>query len=126
MTNTLSTTARQDLVVQRLNDANTALAQAVTIPQFKLVSDVAAAQEVFATRIGYAHELKIEALAGLGELIKQAPKRTASHFRVEEVKGLSGTRYQTPRPRSPSRASTRKRRTSRGSSPHCLTQSGMR
>ena len=68
-------------MVQRLNDANTALAQAVTIPQFKLVLDVAAAQEVFATRqrlgdeiIGHAHALKIEALAGLGELIKQAPK----------------------------------------------------
>ena len=48
------------------------LAEAVTIPQFKLVSDMAAAQEVFATRqrlgeeiTGYAHALKTEALAGV-------------------------------------------------------------
>ena len=46
-----------------------------------MVADIAAAQEVFATRqrlgedvIGYAHALKVEALAALGELLKRTPK----------------------------------------------------
>jgi N6-adenosine-specific RNA methylase IME4 len=54
---------------------------AVTIPQHKLISDVAAAQEVLATRqrlgddvIGHAHAIKTEALAGLGDLLKRMPK----------------------------------------------------
>ncbi len=58
-----------------------ALAVAVTIPQHKLISDVAAAQEVLATRqrlgddvIGHAHAIKTEALAGLGDLLKRMPK----------------------------------------------------
>ena len=51
-------------------------------------------QEVFATRqglseetIGYCHELKIEALAGLGELLKKTPKRTTQHSRGGGSKG---------------------------------------
>jgi len=77
----LSKTVLRDLVVKRLDEAGRALEVAVTIPQHKLVADVAAAQEIFAARqslsddvIGYAHALKIEALAGLGELLKKAPK----------------------------------------------------
>ncbi len=56
----------QDHVVQRLQQAEEALAYAVGIDQVRLVMDVAAAQEVFATRqrmgeavIGQAHTLKV-------------------------------------------------------------------
>ena len=45
----------------------------------------AAAQDVFAARqglshevTGYAHALRTEALAGLGELLKKAPKRAGA------------------------------------------------
>ena len=79
--NRLSKTVLRDKVVQAIHQAGRGLAVAVTISQVKLVLDVAAAQEVFATRqrlgeevIGQAHALKIEALAGLGALIKKAPK----------------------------------------------------
>ena len=54
---------------------------ATTIHQAKLISDVAAAQEVFAHRqrlgdeiVGYAHQIKIYALAKLGELLAEMPK----------------------------------------------------
>jgi hypothetical protein len=70
-------------VVQRLGEAEQALAHAVKIDQAKLVMDAAAAQEVFAKRqklgeevIGYAHTIKIRALARLGELLKQIEKAT--------------------------------------------------
>ena len=60
------------------------------IPQHKLISDVAAAQELFATKqglseetIGYAHALKIEALAGLGGLIKKAPKAKGTRGQIK-------------------------------------------
>ena len=77
----LSTTVLKDRVVKALNDSRQRLSVAVTIPQHKVIADLASAQKVFATRqrlgedvIGYAHALKIDALAGLGELLKQTPK----------------------------------------------------
>jgi len=77
----LSTTVLKDRVVKALNDSSQRLAVAVTIPQYKFVADLASAQQVLAARqqlgedvIGYAHEIKIDALAGLGELLKQTPK----------------------------------------------------
>jgi len=70
----------KDRVIQRLTEAETALAHAVEIDQVRLVLDAAAAQEVFAKRqklgedvIGYAHTIKTRALARLGELLKKLP-----------------------------------------------------
>ena len=84
----LSKTVLKDRVVKILDESGRGLAVAVTIPQHKLIADVAAAQEIFATRqrlgedvIGYAHALKIEALAGLGELIAKAPKAPSARGR---------------------------------------------
>ena len=78
---TLPAHIAHDRVVQRLQQAEEALAYAVGIDQVRLVMDVAAAQEVFATRqrmgeavIGQAHALKVRALVRLGELLKDLPK----------------------------------------------------
>jgi N6-adenosine-specific RNA methylase IME4 len=71
----------KDRVIQILLDANKLLQQATTVHQAKLIADVAAAQQVYAKRqqLGqevedYAHGLKIEALARLGELLRELPK----------------------------------------------------
>jgi len=71
----------KDRVIQRLTEAEKALAFAAGIDQVKLVLDVAAAQEVFAKRqqlgeevIATAHVLKTRALAKLGELLTVLPK----------------------------------------------------
>ncbi len=81
----LSTTVLRDRVVKALDESSRSLSVAVTIPQHKLVADIATAQEVFATRqrlgedvISHAYTLKIEALARLGELMEQAPKATGA------------------------------------------------
>src|SRR6187397_1280430 len=70
-----------DRVIGKLREAHKALEFATTVHQAKLVSDVAAAQEVFAHRqrlgdevTGYAHEIKTYALAKLGELLREMPK----------------------------------------------------
>jgi hypothetical protein len=85
---TLSTTVLKDRIVKILSESSRSLSIAVTIPQYKLIADIAAAQEVFAARqrigddvIGYAHALKVEALAGLGELLKKQPKAKGSRGR---------------------------------------------
>ena len=69
----LPTRVLADRIVTRLRQAERALGQAVTVNQVKLVADVAAAQEVLATRqrlgheiIGHAHAIQIHALAKLG------------------------------------------------------------
>jgi len=79
--NNLPAHVAHDRVVQRLQQAEEALAYAVGIDQVRLVMDVAAAQEVFATRqrmgeavIGQAHALKTRALVKLGELLESLPK----------------------------------------------------
>ena len=71
----------KDRVVQRLIEAEKALGRAVGIDQVKLVMDVSAAQEVFARRqklgedvIGYAHAIKMRALARLGDGLQQIDK----------------------------------------------------
>ena len=73
--------------------------------QAKLVADVAAAQEVFAQRqkLGdhisdLAHEIKIYALAKLGELLAEMPKAGPEHSRGGGSKGST----RVPLPGSPS------------------------
>jgi N6-adenosine-specific RNA methylase IME4 len=77
----LSAHVLKDRVIQRLSQAEKALAYAVTVDQVKLVMDVSAAQEVFAKRqqlgeevIGQAYAIKTRALAKLGELLKDLDK----------------------------------------------------
>jgi len=77
----LSTRVTTDKVIAQLRKAERALCEATTIHETKVVADVAAAQEVFASRqqlgetvIGYAHSIKTHALAKLGELLRQMPK----------------------------------------------------
>jgi len=74
-----------DKVVAKLRDAAEALQYATTIQQAKVIADVAEAQRVFAQRqqlgdvvTGYAHEIKIHALAKLGELLAVMPKATGA------------------------------------------------
>src|SRR5262245_48991457 len=82
---TLPAKALADRVVARLREAERALIHATTIHQAKLVADVAAAQEVFSHRqrlgedvIGYAHAIKIHALAKLGALLAEMPKASGA------------------------------------------------
>jgi hypothetical protein len=73
----------QDVVIQKLDRAKQALAEASTIQQTKQIVDVASAAEIYAKRqrlgeqtINYAFEIRIEALARLGELLRDTPKAT--------------------------------------------------
>lgn len=70
-----------DPVIMRLIQAGTALTEAKTIQQTKLILDVAAAAEIYAKRQklgddaeGIAHSIKIDALRQLGEMLKNTPK----------------------------------------------------
>jgi len=95
----LATKVVKDKVIATLMRAEHGLKQAVTIHQAKVVADVAAAQQVFATRqrlgedvIGYAHQIKIHALARLGDLLKEMPKATGVVGRSKRgmTRGSSG------------------------------------
>jgi N6-adenosine-specific RNA methylase IME4 len=76
---------RTDKVIAKLREAEKALQYVTTIHQAKVLADVAAAQELFAHRqrlgdaiTGYAHEIKIYALAKLGELLRDMPKNAGA------------------------------------------------
>lgn len=75
--------------------------------QAKLIADVAAAQQVYARRqrlgsevIGFAHALKCDALACLGDLLKAMPKAkgTRGQLRGDVPKGarVGGTHVEQP------------------------------
>ena len=74
------------------------------IDQVKLVMDDAAAQEVFATRqqlgeevIGYAHTIKVRALARLSELLRDLEKAVGARaFRAKRKRALMEPRSSTP------------------------------
>jgi len=94
---TLPANVLADRVVMRLREAEKALQAATTIHQAKLVADVASAQEVFAQRqklgdevIGYAHQIKIYALAKLGDLIIEMPKATGTRGQLRGTRDGSG------------------------------------
>lgn len=90
-------TVYHDLVIQKLDRAKQALAEAKTIQQTKRILDLAGAAEIYAKRqqlgdeaIGYAHAIKIEALKRLGEILKETPKHEGgrplkTHSREESV-----------------------------------------
>ena len=76
---------RKDLVIARLDTALVALRNAKTIQDTKKIVDIAGAAETYAKRqklsqesIDYAHDIKIEALAQLGRMLKDTPKATGA------------------------------------------------
>ena len=92
-----------DKVIGRLRDAERALQHAVTIHQAKIVADVAAAQEVFAHRqrlgetvTGYAHQIKIHALAKLGELLAEMPKAKGTRGQLRGKDGSGAAKVEEP------------------------------
>ena len=107
----LSKTVLKDRVARILDEFRRGLAIAVTIPQVKLVADIAAAQEIFSARqqlsedvIGRAHELKIEALARLGVLIERAPKATGTRGQLKGRTSSGGSRRDPPEETTPTLA----------------------
>lgn len=79
-----------DIVVQKLDTARQALAEAKTIQETKKILDIAKAAEIYAKRqqlgeeaIQFATAIKIEALAQLGRMLKELPR--ANGKRVDLV-----------------------------------------
>ena len=86
--------ATRDPIVDRLVVAREALSKAVEIVAVKHFHSMAAAAETYARQqglseesIGFAHQVKIEALARLGEVMQDAPKAASARGR-----GGGGTR----------------------------------
>lgn len=74
------------MIVARVDQARGLLAEARDATDAKKVVDIAHAAEVYARRqrlseeaIAYAHEIRIEAMALLGEFLKAAPKADGGH-----------------------------------------------
>ena len=91
-----------DMVVVQLDNARRALMEAKTIQETKKILDVSAAAEIYAKRqqlgeeaIRYATEIKLEALAQLGRMLKDTPRNTGSKG---QLKGdvVSGTKLEPP------------------------------
>jgi hypothetical protein len=73
------------VVLRKMDAARVALAEAKSAPEYKRVADIARAAEEFARRqkLGEgleieAHEIVIDALAGLGDVLKREPKATGA------------------------------------------------
>ena len=105
--------ALRDRVVQSLERCRAGLEQAVTCREYKILSDIADAQAIFATRqrlgedvIGYAYSVKIDALAGLGKLLEETPLPSGTHYRGG---GGSGTSREPLLDAPPTLAETRVR-----------------
>jgi N6-adenosine-specific RNA methylase IME4 len=76
---------QQDPVIVQLGKARGALIEARNLAQVKTILDVAAAAELYAKRqqlgeeaISYAHEIKIDALRKLGEMLQATPRATGA------------------------------------------------
>ena len=81
-------TMQQDLVIVKLDGARRLLAEAVTIQQTKRVVDLALSAEVFARRqklgqeaVGYATEIKMDALRQLGAMLKATERNNGTLLR---------------------------------------------
>ena len=79
---------QSDIVLQKLNDARNALAEARTIQDTKKVLDAAIAQEIFWKRqkmseelVAQATEFKVEALRQLGVMLKETPRNKGASGR---------------------------------------------
>ena len=78
---------KTDSVVAKLDIARTALAEAKTIQETKIILDTAAAAEIYARRqklgdeaISYATSIKIEALRQLGNMLKETPRQKPGEY----------------------------------------------
>ena len=98
-----SSLTRTDPIIENLVVARKALLEASTLPQAKQLHSLAAAAEVYARQqglsedsIGFAHQVKTEALARLGEILAGAPKNTGAIGAAGPGRKKRGVR-QTPR-----------------------------
>jgi hypothetical protein len=80
---------KTDQVFAKLDTARNALIEAKTIQATKKIMDIAGAAETYAKRqqlgqeaIGYAHAVKIEALAQLGAMLKDMEKQAGGRSRM--------------------------------------------
>lgn len=92
-----------DIVLQRLNTARDALAEAKTIQETKRIVDIAAAAEILAKRqklgeeaIQYATSIKVEALAQLGRMLKETPKNRGTRLIGGSEKYSGGSKVEPP------------------------------
>ena len=84
-----------DIVLQKLDTARTALAEAKTIQETKKIVDIAAAAEILARRqklgeeaVTYATSIKVEALAQLGRMLKETPRAKGGQPYQEKPTGI--------------------------------------
>ena len=103
MTTTTTQLAKVDPIIRRLAVARDALRTATTLPQIKTLHSMAAAAEVYARQqalseesIAFAHQVKIEALARLGQVLEDIPKRAGARGAAGPGKGKRGVK-QSPR-----------------------------
>ncbi|MFZ5589609.1 MAG: DNA N-6-adenine-methyltransferase [Pseudomonadota bacterium] len=85
-----------DIVLQKLDTARKALAEAKTIQETKRILDVAAAAEILAKRqklgeeaVQYATAIKVEALAQLGRMLKETPLHKGGRPSKTDTKSVS-------------------------------------
>ncbi|OYW03314.1 MAG: hypothetical protein B7X11_03385, partial [Acidobacteria bacterium 37-65-4] len=95
-----------DLVIAKLDRARLALHDAKTIQDTKQIADIATAAEIYAKRqklsqesIDYAHDIRIQALAQLGRMLKGTPK--AKGAAAGGKKNWSRGTYTVPRDTAP-------------------------
>jgi hypothetical protein len=91
-----------DPIIARLDRARALLAEASDAGGAKRVADLASAAEVYARRqklsqeaIGYATAIRVEAMAMMGEFLKESPKNTGAAG-VGPIAVTVGNRNQTP------------------------------
>lgn len=92
-----------DIVLQKLDAARKALAEAKTIQETKRILDVAAAAEILAKRqklgeeaVQYATAIKVEALAQLGRMLKEMPKNKGTRLIGGSEKYSGGSKVEPP------------------------------
>lgn len=92
-----------DIVLQKLDTARKALAEAKTIQETKRILDVAAAAEILAKRqklgeeaVQYATAIKVEALAQLGRMLKEMPKNKGTRLIGGSEKYSGGSKVEPP------------------------------
>ena len=96
-----------DLVIMKLDTARMALAEARTIQETKKILDISSAAEIYAKRqklgeeaIGYATEIKLEALRQLGNMLKETERSIGTRGQLKG-KNISGSTIIEPPDHTP-------------------------
>ena len=96
-----------DLVIMKLDTARMALAEARTIQETKKILDISSAAEIYAKRqklgeeaIGYATEIKLEALRQLGNMLKETERSIGTRGQLKG-KNISGSTVIEPPDHTP-------------------------